>query len=82
MTDKAALPKIVSHKSLVGYGFSPSGDKYVTSKLVNIALTPSGGIRGTGKLPRKGEAVTIPSTAEQENGTIAYFSSMFKNKKN
>ena len=81
VTDKSAIPKLVKHKSLVGYGFSPSGDKYVTSKLVNIALTPSGGIRGTGKLPRKGEAVTIPSTAEQENGTIAYFSSMFKNKK-
>lgn len=81
VTDKTALPKIVSHKSLVGYGFSPSGDKYVTSKLVNISLTPSGGIRGTGKLPRKGEAVTIPSTAEQEKGSIEYFSAMFKNRK-
>lgn len=81
VTDKSALPKIISNKSLVGYGFSPSGDKYITSKLVNIALTPSGGIRGTGKLPRKGEAVTIPSTAEQEKGSIEYFSAMFNNKK-
>jgi hypothetical protein len=81
ITDKAAIPKIAANKNISGYGFSPSGDKYVSSKLVNVALTPSGGVRGTGKLPRKGEAVTIPSTAEQESGTIAYFTAAFKRKK-
>jgi|TARA_B110000908_G_C10218189_1_gene433863 hypothetical protein len=81
ITDKSAIPKIAADKNIAGYGFTPSGDKYVSSKLVNVALTPSGGVRGTGKLPRKGEAVTIPSTAEQESGTISYFAAAFKNKK-
>ena len=81
ITDKAAIAQLAVNKDLLGYGFSPKGDKYVSSKLVNVALTPSGGIRGTGKLPRKGEAVTIPTTAEQEKGTIEYFSAMFKNKR-
>jgi len=81
VTDKPAISKMVAHKDLIGYGFSPSGDKYVSSKLVNVALTPSGGIRGTGKLPRKGEKVSNPSTPEQEAGTIAYFQGAFKGKK-
>jgi len=81
ITDKPSIAKMAANKDLLGYGFTPKGDKFVSSKLVNVALTPSGGIRGTGKLPRKGEAVTIPSTAEQEKGTIAYFEAAFKNKK-
>jgi len=81
ITDKAAIPKIAADKKIAGYGFTPSGDKYISSKLVNVSLTPSGGVRGTGKLPRKGESVSIPTTAEQESGTIAYFKAAFNNKK-
>ena len=69
------------NKDLVGYGFIKKGEKFVSSKLVNIALVPSGGMRGSGRLPKKGEKVANPSTAEQEAGTIAYFETAFKGKK-
>ena len=81
VTDKSLITKLVQHKDLIGYGFSPSGDKFVTSKLVNVGLYPSGGMRGSGKLPKKGETLTNPSTAEQEQGTIEYFQAAFKGKK-
>jgi hypothetical protein len=81
VTDKPLISKLAAHKDLVGYGFSPSGDKYVSSKLVNVSLYPSGGMRGSGKLPKKGESLSNPSTAEQEQGTIEYFQAAFKGKK-
>lgn len=81
VTDKPLISKLVQHKDLIGYGFAPSGDKFITSRLVNVGLYPSGGMRGSGKLPRKGETLTNPSTSEQEQGTIEYFQSAFKGKK-
>jgi len=81
VTDKQLIPKLAVNKDLVGYGFIKKGEKFVSSKLVNIALVPSGGMRGSGRLPKKGEKVANPSTAEQEAGTIAYFETAFKGKK-
>lgn len=77
ITDKRAIPKMAVDRKLVTYGFSPLGNKYLSSNLVNVSLTPSGGVRGSGKLARKGDKVTIPTTSEQEQGTIEYFKAAF-----
>ena len=80
ITDKRAIPKMAVDRKLVTYGFSPLGNKYLSSNLVNVSLTPSGGVRGSGKLARKGDKVTIPTTSEQEQGTIHRLRDWFVNK--
>lgn len=47
---------------------------------LNFEFYRSKGLRGTGKLPRVGEKLTSPSTAQQEKGTIVYFREKFKGK--
>lgn len=77
ITDSKVLNKIPIHPKLKAYGWSRSGDAFKTDGLtVNVRIQKSGGIRGTGKLPRKGESLSNPSTAEQELGTICYFEEM------
>jgi len=81
ITDKSLIPQLASDSKLSQYGFNKVGDRFISSLLINVALTPSGGIRGTGRLPRKGQTESIPTTAEQELGTIKYFEAAMKGKR-
>ena len=81
ITDKSLPAKIGKSPKFKMYNFKKKGENYVSSDSgINVELYPSGGIRGTGKLPRKGEVQKTPSTAQQELGSIAYFTGMLDNK--
>mgnify|MGYP003636924283 FL=1 len=81
ITDKSLPASIAKNSKFKIYGFQKSGENYVSSNPdVNVVLYPSGGVRGSGKLPRKGEVQKTPSTAQQELGSIAYFEGMLGNK--
>lgn len=72
-TDKKLPEKISKLSSMRKYGFSKVGANYVSTKLVKVSLEPSGGMRGSGRLPRKGEVLKNPTTEQHEKGTIVYF---------
>lgn len=80
ITNKSLLASIAKSPKFKMYGFKKKGANYVSSADINVELYPSGGIRGSGKLPRKGEVQKTPSTAQQELGSIAYFLGMLGNK--
>lgn len=73
VTDKELVKKIANSPYLSKYQFVSTGENFKSSELVNVILKPSGGVRGSGRLPRFGQEVGIPSTDQQEAGTIAYF---------
>ena len=78
VTDPALVRKIASNGKLLQYKFTATGDAFKTTKIVNVKIQKSGGIRGSGKLPKKGESLKNPSTAQQELGTIYYFEEKLK----
>lgn len=88
-TKKALLIKVTDSDILhrIGNNFqveydlqTNTGNDYISKGEAKFKLALSGGIRGTGMLPRKGSGSSIPSTAQQESGTIEYFLGAFKGK--
>ena len=77
ITDKELVPRLAENPRLSPYLFQKSGEKYITTLLVNVSFTPSGGDRGTGRLARRGQTQPIPTTKQQELGTVRYFESKF-----
>lgn len=80
ITDPQLIKKVAASPYLSDYGFVPAGQNFKSSQKVKVILYPSGGMRGSGRLPKVGEEVTIPSTDQQEMGTILYFESAMKGK--
>ena len=80
VTDAQLIKKVAASPYLADYGFVPAGQNFKSSQKVKVTLYPSGGMRGSGRLPKVGEDVKIPSTDEQEMGTILYFESAMKGK--
>jgi len=74
ITDKGVIGKVVA---ALGdeYGFAATSKGWGTNKESGVSahIQLSGGMRGSGVLPRFGEKQAVPSTEEQELGTIAYF---------
>ena len=73
ITDKQLPEKISKSAFMSKFKFEKSGANYVSKDLIKVTLYPSGGVRGSGRLPRKGEVDAVPSNAQQETGTIVYF---------
>ena len=83
VTNAALLSEIAKSSKLAPYKFvaKTGGQEFKATQGVNAVLYLSGGIRGTGKLPRKGEAMSSPTTKQQETGTVEYFLAKFAGKK-
>lgn len=73
VTDKSLVKKIANSPYLSEYMFTATGENFKSTEKVNVIIKPSGGVRGSGRLPRKGQGSNIPSTDQQEAGTIVYF---------
>ena len=79
ITDPEAI-KRVGRSLKAKYDMKSNGPNFTTSKLVKVKLYASGGMRGSGKLPRKGESQKNPTTPEQESGTIVYLREKLRGK--
>ena len=80
-TDKTLPEKISKMSAMKKYDFQQSGANFVSKDLIKVSLEPSGGMRGSGRLPRIGQVDAVPSNAQQEMGTIVYFEGARNNKK-
>lgn len=79
ISDESIIDKIVN--GLSKYNFEKSTKGYNSKSIVKVSINLTGGDRGSGVLPRKGqEGETTPSTEQQEAATVFILNSFIEGK--
>ncbi len=68
ISNEVLIHKIVS--ALPEYNFTKSSKGFDSTEIVKVRIMITGGIRGSGVLPRAGETLKTPSTEQGEMGVI------------
>ena len=79
VTDRATLAQMNAVALKMGHTSEVNKNGFIIQPL-NAQLYLSGGVRGTGALPRHGVKALIPTTSEQEVGSVYYISQKIKGK--